>query len=221
MIRALRLIAVIAAGLTLGAGGSFAVQHVAPSAERESRAALGDSGMGELAIGASGGGAAGEATSPLRRDAPDTAWPDAPLPDTPSPVAPSSPVVPAEPPSERVLLAWVAGGLPEGFAGEVAAISHVDAVTLVRGDLLEMVGSRGAEGRPIDQLAEGSVIPLDAIALEPLTYAAFLPKSSQPAFDELQSGQILLSRTSAALRRLGPERIILLAGRNRLTVTGI
>src|SRR5688500_846184 len=67
-------------------------------------------------------------------------------------------------PVERVLLAWTPGGLPRGLARTVARLAQVDAVTVVRGGLVELNASADASGRPVDVVEPGFVIPLDAMA---------------------------------------------------------
>jgi hypothetical protein len=108
----------------------------------------------------------------------------------PRPPAPSpAKQAPAPVPEEAVLLVWTPGGLPDGLAEAVAALPRVEAVTAVRGGLAELTTERG-----------GWVIPLDVIAVDPATYAAFVPKSAAADFAALTPGSALLGSTSARLR---------------------
>lgn len=128
---------------------------------------------------------------------------------------------PVPEPQQRLLLAWTSGGLPSGFAADVAALPSVVQVTEVRGGLLELTGSRDTEGTPVDDFPDGWVVPLDAIAVDPPTYATFVPKSAVPAFSDLGPGQALLSETGAKLRGLDEGASLDLVGRMTLTVAGI
>jgi hypothetical protein len=104
----------------------------------------------------------------------------------------------------RLLLAWTPAALPEGLVEELATIPGVEATTVGAGDVVDLVASHDAEGRPVDVLDDGWVVPLDALAIDPATYAAILPQGAQPEIAKLAPGQVVLSETSAALRSLGP-----------------
>lgn len=156
------------------------------------------------------------APSPAERAAGSAPTPD-PSP-APSPFAKAGP---APQPAQRLLLAWTSGGLPERFADDVAALPGVAQVTEVRGGLLELAGSRDADGTPVDDLDDGWVIPLDTIAVDPATYTPFVPKSALPAFADLDEGEALLSETGAALRGLEEGARLELADGPTLTVAGV
>jgi hypothetical protein len=141
--------------------------------------------------------------SPEPRDAVDPVKP-APVPQAPA----------------GVLLVWSPGGLPAGLAEAVAALPRVDAATLVHGGPLELAASRDADGRVVQTTTAGFVIPLDAIAVDPASYAPFLPKGSVGAVD-LGPGQAVLGRTSAGLRGLGPGGVLELADGSELVVQAV
>jgi hypothetical protein len=127
------------------------------------------------------------------------------------------------PPPEKgpaVLLVWTSGGLPPGFADEVRAIEGVEGVTLVRGDETGMTASAAVDGQPVDVTVPGWHIPLDTLAVDPVSFAAFLSGDAAEAVLALRSGQALLTETSARLRRLGRGATIQIADA-QLAVAGI
>jgi hypothetical protein len=71
--------------------------------------------------------------------------------------------------------------------------------------------SRRAGGATVDAAPAGFAIPLDALVVRPAAYAAVLPQA-RGGIRALRRGRVLLSRSSAKLRRL--------AAGDRLTVTG-
>lgn len=93
--------------------------------------------------------------------------------------------------TEPVLLVWTPDGLPPGLADDVRALDPVTRLTEVRGDLVEMP----APGGP-----PGFVVPLDALAVDPGGYAAFLPAAAAEAFAALGPGDAVVGETSARLR---------------------
>ena len=123
--------------------------------------------------------------------------PAANLPDTPPaevegrddpqaatpPASPSDPVIeppgPVPPDVGSLLLAWTRGGLPDGFAEQVAGLAGVGEVTTVAGDVVDLVGSRRADGRVVDDLADGWRVPLDVVAIDPASYADLMPKGER------------------------------------------
>ena len=143
------------------------------------------------------------------------------------PPAPPAPAVEVATPAadeaqaDGVLLAWTPGGLPAGLARRVRRLPQVDAVTVVHGGLVELAASTDARGRTVDDLEPGFVVPLDAIAVDPQTYAAFLPTSARPQFATMERGFALLGATSARLRKLGAGATLTLADGTALTVAGV
>ena len=105
--------------------------------------------------------------------------------------------------------------------GRATAVAGVEHVTEVRGGLVELAGSWDADGQPVDELGDGWVVPLDAIAVDPDTYAPFVPKSSAPALTGLGPGEALLSETGAELRGLGEGARLELADGPTLTVAAV
>lgn len=192
----LRALACAVVGLLFGAGTLIGLQQ-APSQPTDAES-----------------GTAAEHTTTARRTT------------TPAPAAPTAPAgglkpAPVPAPEERILLAWTPGGLPDGFGDTLATVPRLERLTVVGGGLLEMTASHDAEGRPVDVLASGFVIPLDAIAFHPDRYAGFAPKSAAPQLRGLEQGEVLLGERSAVLRRLGPGGTLQLGGGRTLTVAGV
>jgi hypothetical protein len=142
---------------------------------------------------------------------------------TEPPRTPSA-VTPADGPSvagPEVLLVWTAGGLPDGLAADVAALPDVDAVTTVAADPVDLVEARSAAGVRLDDLDDGWAVPLDGFAIDPATYAEFVPTTDQEAVATLTRGRALLGATSADLRGVAVGDVLRLAGGRELTVHGI
>jgi hypothetical protein len=143
-------------------------------------------------------------------------------PDTAGPVTAGPLTTTAtEPVVERapVLLVWTSGGLPAGLAEVVRGLPGVAEVTVVRGDQTALVRS-STDGTVVDSLADGWRIPLDTLAVEPATFAPFLSGPAVDAVARLAPGDALLTKTSAAVRRLDVGSVIELDG-GRVTVSGI
>lgn len=140
----------------------------------------------------------------------------------PLPSASTQPVkqVPVPHPEDAVLLVWTSGGLPSGLDAAIAGVGQVERTTTVRGDLVELVASRSADGEVVDALAEGFVIALDAIALD-AGFSDFVPASTSDLVADLATGEALLSRTSAQLRRTGAGGTLSLASGHELRIAGV
>jgi hypothetical protein len=125
------------------------------------------------------------------------------------------------PDSDQVLLVWTPGGLPEGLPAQVASLSGVTAVTVVRSDLTHVVATETADGVLVDQPADGYVIPVEVMGFDPTTYPAFLPKGEAVVFTSLAPGQVILGATSAAIRRLETGGLVSFEDGPRLTVAAV
>ena len=134
--------------------------------------------------------------------------------------APVAPVRVPEPP-DRTLLVWTNDGLPADLAARVGSLPDVRSSTLVLGDTLSLVASYSSDGQPVDRTPPGEVIPLDALAIDPSTYAPFWDKAAQAQLLALRPGEALLGATSARLRRAGPGTVLELDGGARVTVAGV
>lgn len=123
-------------------------------------------------------------------------------------------------PREGMLLVWTPGGLPAGFADRVRDVVG-GATSVVRGDTIWLRASADAEGRPVDDLADGYAIPLDAVAFECESWAPLVPLAEAGAVCNLAEGEVLLGATSARLRRLGAGATLTLEGGRVVRVAGV
>ena len=140
------------------------------------------------------------------------------------PAVPSRPeveTVPVPVAADGLLLAWTSGGLPAGLAEGVRAIAGVRAVTEVRGGPVDLLRSIDADGRTVDEPAPGWSIPLDAIAIDPVTYASFPPPDSGGRLGGLGTGEVLLGSTSARIRGLGAGASLQLGAGPPVSVVGV
>lgn len=120
-----------------------------------------------------------------------------------------------------VLLAWTSGRLPDGFADAVGALPAVEELTVVAGDRVDLVAARDADGRTVEEHRDGWAVPLDALAIDPGSYAAIVPVAEAAAVAKLAPGEALLGATSAELRGLGPGATLELAGGHRVVVRAV
>ena len=174
-----------------------------------------------LAIGLGGALALGdteEAEPTLPTNPPTT--PTTLPPPPPTTVAPAPPTTTPRP-VDDVLLAWIAGGLPGGFADGVAALEPVRDVTVVRGELEGLVATRDAAGRPVDATAPGWEYPLDVLAVEPQSYGRFVDAPARRLLRRLGDAQAVLGATSAELRGVDVGATLQLTTGPPLTVVGV
>jgi hypothetical protein len=147
----------------------------------------------------------------------------------PDPTAPEVPgglasvtvrAAPVPAPGGGLLLAWVPGGLPAGFAERLVA-GGLTATSTILGDTVQLAASTDAAGRAVDQPAPGFTIPLEAVAIDCSTWAPLLPVAEAEAVCRLRSDEALLGITSAGLRHLDAGAMLTLAGGQRLRVAGV
>lgn len=120
-----------------------------------------------------------------------------------------------------VLVAWTAGGLPDGFGAAVAELEGVVAASVVRGDVLDLAASWDRDGTQVDGPPAGMVIPLDALAVDPRKHAAVSPAHEQAALAGLEPGEALLGESAARLRGLGEGATLELASGERVRVAAV
>jgi hypothetical protein len=145
---------------------------------------------------------------------------------------PAPPATTAPPPSPpggalaaesapAVLLAWTPDALDPGLADSAESDPGVTATSLVRGGVVDLVGSRDADGAAVDALEPGWAIPLDTVALDPAAHAEFVPVADRASVAGLGDGEALLGATSAELRRLTPGSVLGLGSGQSVVVTGV
>lgn len=114
---------------------------------------------------------------------------------------------------ESTYLAWIPGGLPEGFGQAIGRARGVRRAIVVAGDNVWMTGSRTGGGESADDPARPYAIPLDAAAVAPRAFGAFLPRAERSVAASLARGEGVLGESSARLRGLGPGAELTVDGR--------
>jgi hypothetical protein len=150
--------------------------------------------------GVSDGGSDPRDAGPTATDPTVTAVPD--------PAGPEPATTGTVSPDPAVLLAWTPDGLDPGLVAAAHDAPDVTSVSVARGGVVDLVGTRDATGTPVDRLDDGWAIPLDAVAVDPARHSEFAPGADRAALRRLGPGEALLGATSAALRRLGPGGVL-------------
>lgn len=136
------------------------------------------------------------------------------LPSTPeAPTGPSLLLTRPAPP--ETFLAWVPRGLPDTFAARVARQPEIGRLTVVAEDNVWLARSWSAAGELVDRPVRPYRIPLDVAAVDPETFAPFLPPADRATLAAIEDGEGILGSTSASVRRLGPGGLLEL-GRGKL-----
>lgn len=157
------------------------------------------------------------------------AGPPAPTPspqatDAPDPGSVATPPAGTDPLPTRsggILLAWTAGGLPDSFSTAAVQVSGVHELTEVLAGRLDLVESRDQDGAVVDPRQAGWAIPLDALAVDPSTFAPMAPTGQRPVLERLRPGTVILGETSATLRRIDVGGQLLIGGAGPHTVVGV
>ncbi|MEX0990325.1 MAG: M15 family metallopeptidase [Actinomycetota bacterium] len=102
-----------------------------------------------------------------------------------------------------LFFAWTSGGLPGGFETGVRDIRRIDAVAVVRSDTTWMARSFDADGKLVDDPRAPFDIPLEASAVDPADFGAFLPVAYKPVVARLEAGEGVISESSARVRGIG------------------
>lgn len=118
-------------------------------------------------------------------------------------------------------LAWVPNGLPPGFAAAAAGLAGMGPVTSVAEDNVWMTRSFDASGTLVDRPTAPYMIPIDAAAVQPRTFASFLPAADRDLVKALADGQGVLGATSAELRGLGVGATLRFQGGATVTIAGV
>jgi hypothetical protein len=118
-------------------------------------------------------------------------------------------------------LAWVPGGLPPGFSRSVTDLPSIDRSTAVAEDNVWMTRSWSSDGALVDHPTRPYAIPIDAAAVSPSAFGAFLPPPDRAVVAALADGQGVLGATSAALRGLGPGAELAFEGGTRIRIVDV
>jgi hypothetical protein len=125
---------------------------------------------------------------------------------TPSPTGPvTSPTGPLNPEkaiTPKVYLAWVPGGMPAGFAEALAGSPEIGRITIANADNIWMRRSFDQVDKVVDRPPAGYMIPIDATAVDPRSFASFLPEDDREPLQQLDQLEGILSETSADIRGL-------------------
>ena len=133
---------------------------------------------------------------------------------SPEPPAPREVAIDVSgPAAPSTFLVWVPRGLPAGFARAVGAMPKVDAITVVAEDDVWLRRSWSSAGELVDDPPPTYRIPIDAAAVDPESFAAFVPPADRTRIASLAEGDAILGATSAALRGLGPGAVLDIGGR--------
>jgi hypothetical protein len=128
------------------------------------------------------------------------------------PGRPVSEPPPAPGPTHReapgTFLAWTPGGLPAGFRSALPAVPLVERAVVVESDVAWLTRSFSNTGEIVDDPPTGLAIPLEVAAVDPGTYAAFLPPVDRGVVADLADGYGVLGESSAELRHLGPGAVL-------------
>jgi hypothetical protein len=116
---------------------------------------------------------------------------------------PATPDDEVEPDDELPLdtvVAWTRSRLPEGYAADVAADPTFSHATLVRSGTYRLIGTEDADGDVVDELPEGWFYPVEVLVLAD----SYDELAERPLVGDLEPDEVLLSASSAEVRRLGP-----------------
>jgi hypothetical protein len=116
-----------------------------------------------------------------------------------SPSAPPAKIlVPGGP---DTFLVWVPGGMPPGSADALGDLAR--RVVVVASDNTWLTKSFDEGGEVVDDPPPTFAIPLEVAAVDPPTYAPFLPPADRSVTVALEHGEGILGESSAKLRGLG------------------
>lgn len=118
-------------------------------------------------------------------------------------------------------LAWVPSGLPDGFGLQAAGLSGIVGETTVAEDNVWLRRSWSSYGAVVDAPPPPFAIPIDAIGVDPTTFARFLPPENRAVAASLAIGEGVLGTTSAKLRGLGPGSTLEFPGGVRVRIAAV
>jgi hypothetical protein len=128
---------------------------------------------------------------------------------------------PASSRAPATFLAWVPSGLPDGFALQAAGLGGVVGETTVAEDNVWLRRSWSSYGAVVDAPPAPFAVPIDAIGVDPATFAGFLPPEDRSVAASLAIGEGVLGTTSAKLRGLGPGSTLEFSGGVRVRIAAV
>jgi hypothetical protein len=148
---------------------------------------------------------------------PSKAAEPAPAPAAGPAQAPTAEAAPAAP-DHAIVLVRRRGGLPPSWIRRLRTLDAVEALTEGSRTQWLLRRSQTAGGRRVDAAPAGHAIPLDTYVVDPRGYARV---TGEAPIRELRRGRVLLSESSARLRRLGEGDRMTLAGGRTVRVAGV
>jgi hypothetical protein len=124
---------------------------------------------------------------------------------------------PTDLPPDTVLV-WAGFRLPEGYAAAIEADERVPRSTVVRGEVLELVETRTADGEIVDELPDGWWYPVEVLAFEAERYDHLV---GHELLAPLGDDEALLSATSAEVRGLQAGDVLEFKDGTQLTVADV
>ena len=123
--------------------------------------------------------------------------------------------------SGKVLLAWATGsGLPPDTEKVLESSAGIEAVTVVHAGVDWLRASFDADGSLLDRPRRPLAVPMEVASVDPGDFATFTPVGERDPVLALGRGDVLLSETSAGIRRAGPGSTLRLDS-GRYTVSGV
>jgi hypothetical protein len=138
---------------------------------------------------------------------------------TPTPTPTATPA-PAPPAARSLAVVWSLER-PWRAARRLRRHPAVETATVAARGVALLRSSTAADGRVVERVRAGFAVPLDALVVHPSAYARLWPESARGTLARLRAGRVLLSRTSARLRRVGPGGALRLTDGRRLRVAGV
>ncbi|MFQ5968655.1 MAG: M15 family metallopeptidase [Acidimicrobiia bacterium] len=118
-------------------------------------------------------------------------------------------------------LVWTSARLPDGFEEILEELPGVDAVSVVWAGNAPITETRESDGKPVDQAPEGFWYPVELQWIDPEAHRPFVPPDVADLLAGMSSDEVLLTESSAELRRLGSGATIGLAEGIELRVVGV
>jgi hypothetical protein len=147
---------------------------------------------------------------------------DAERPATRAPAAEVPDVAPPDPaPGPEVLSVRRRGGVPAAWRARLGSVPGTRAVAPVSRTQTLLRRTARDDGSVVDAPPAGYAIPLDALVVSARSFARVVPGESRAAVRRLRSGSVLLSESSARLRRLGAGGRLTLDGGRTVRIAAV
>jgi hypothetical protein len=121
----------------------------------------------------------------------------------------------------EIVLVRRAQGIPKAWVRRAEAARGVERVVWVRRGEGLFRESTASDGRTVDRVRPGYAIPIDTLVADPRAYASMLPQDVRGQVAGVGAREAVLSRTAAALRRVGAGARLTLTGGARVRVAAV